>query len=315
MDPQQGQYLIGLSNAGIESFEGLKPSDAAVRSITNTLELSGIEIADVDFLISATTTPDYNNPGLSQSILGKFPNIHIGGLEIRQSAAGFHFAVDLAKNFISAGVYKSIIIVCTEFLARSYQARQYSVLPDPDLEAAQAISRDAVFSCLVCSEEFKTKLKMSATGFKLGQCAVYSSEKGVDSFSTQIPSSSQNPERITKDNLKANMHLPKLDTESFVSAVQSAVPESLGKFDFANCKYFVTHSPIPALHKKLNWNSACPSAESVDVIESLGYQGAAGIGSALIELQKKNVLAKSEKLSSLAVGAGLNWGMLNMEVF
>jgi hypothetical protein len=285
-------FLLGLSNGGILSFDGLKPSDAAYTSINKSLEISGLNISEVDFLISASTTPDFNNPSLAQSVLGKFQDIQIGGIEIRQSGAGFHFALDLALNFIRSGLHDSIVIVCTEFLARAFKSKN-PIEKHSELSAAEEISADAVFSCLVCSQDFLNRKNIKGEKFLVKNCAVFSSEAGSEAFRTEIPSSSRCPERITVKDIEKNLHLPHLNKSLFKEISAEKCGKCIEEYKSAAEGHFISHSP-----------GECGTGQ---------YQGSAGIGNSILELLTAKKLKSGEILFTHSSGAGLNWGVSNLE--
>ena len=288
-----------------------------MQSCLKTLQL---DAKQVDFLISASSTPDFNNPGLAQSVLGLFEGWYAGGLEIRQSAAGFHYAVDLAKNLIEAGTYQSIALISAEFLARMYLAREENEEVDESLDYAHSISSDAVFACLLCSQDFKEKnnLEKSAATFKVLEAGVSSHSAAAESFMIKFPSSSQCPQRITEENIISNEHLAKLDIKQFLQAAKEYFLPNFTAFvkkctDSTSPALFLSHAPTAKILTQLE--ADCGLIEEFDIFTGHGYQAAAGIGNTLVAILERGKIRQGDLLHSVALGAGLNWGYSMFEVY
>ena len=78
--------------------EGQGPADIAIPAVEIALKDANLTVNDIDFIIFATSTPDYYIPG-SGCILQekmKFPNI--GALDIRNACSGYIFALSIATS-------------------------------------------------------------------------------------------------------------------------------------------------------------------------------------------------------------------------
>ncbi|MCL4139671.1 UNVERIFIED_CONTAM: hypothetical protein GTU68_020384, partial [Idotea baltica] len=80
------------------------------------IKRAGITVDDIDFIIFATLSPDYNFPGsgvILQRELG-ITGSEIGALDIRNQCSGFIYALSIADQFIRTGTYKNILVVGAE---------------------------------------------------------------------------------------------------------------------------------------------------------------------------------------------------------
>ena len=94
--------------------EGQGPADIAIPAVEIALKDANLTVNDIDFIIFATSTPDYYIPG-SGCILQekmKFPNI--GALDIRNACSGYIFALSIADQYIKNGTFENILIVTAE---------------------------------------------------------------------------------------------------------------------------------------------------------------------------------------------------------
>ena len=65
----------------------------------------------VDFVVFATSTPDYFVPGSGSVFQNKLGLNKVGVLDIRQGCSGFTYALTVANQFIVSGMHKNILIV------------------------------------------------------------------------------------------------------------------------------------------------------------------------------------------------------------
>jgi len=107
-------------------------SDLAASACRAAVEDAGIEMADIDFVIMNTITPDHADPGCAFFLQDKLGVPGIGVLDIRQQCAGLIYGLAIADHFITAGTYRHVLIVCSEVLSKridgSYDGRNIAIL-------------------------------------------------------------------------------------------------------------------------------------------------------------------------------------------
>ena len=89
-------------------------TNMGVRAAEMAIAKANINKEDIDFLIFATLSPDYDFPGcgvLAQKELGLNT---IGALDIRNQCSGFVYALSVADQFIKTGMYKNILVIASE---------------------------------------------------------------------------------------------------------------------------------------------------------------------------------------------------------
>jgi 3-oxoacyl-[acyl-carrier-protein] synthase III len=101
------------------SEEGLKTSDLAVAAARNALDMAGVNAADIDLLIVATTTPDMIFPSTAcivQNALG----VAAGAVafDVQAVCSGFAYALTIADKFIKSGSHKRALVIGAETLSR-----------------------------------------------------------------------------------------------------------------------------------------------------------------------------------------------------
>jgi len=90
------------------------PSDIAIPAVEMALKNSKLTTNDIDFIIFATSTPDYYIPGSGCLIQDKMNFNNIGSLDVRNACSGFIFALSIADQYIKSQTYKNILVVAAE---------------------------------------------------------------------------------------------------------------------------------------------------------------------------------------------------------
>jgi 3-oxoacyl-[acyl-carrier-protein] synthase III len=101
----------GIKERRILKEEGLGTSDMAAKAVEQLLQKKGIDPLEIDMLICATTTPDYQFPATSNVITDKAGLKNAFGYDINAACSGFLFALSTGAQFIETGKYKKIIVV------------------------------------------------------------------------------------------------------------------------------------------------------------------------------------------------------------
>jgi 3-oxoacyl-[acyl-carrier-protein] synthase III len=112
-----------LERTGIQerhmAAEGELTSDLALKAAERALEAAGIEAADLDLIIVATTTADRIFPSTACILQAK---LGVGNgcpaFDVQAVCSGFVYAVSVANNFIRAGQARNALVVGAETLSR-----------------------------------------------------------------------------------------------------------------------------------------------------------------------------------------------------
>ena len=94
--------------------KGVGPSDLAIPAVEKALEEAGLSVDDIDFIIFATSTPDYYIPGSGCLLQEKMGFNEIGALDIRVQCSGFVYGISIAEQYIKTGAFNNILLVGAE---------------------------------------------------------------------------------------------------------------------------------------------------------------------------------------------------------
>lgn len=106
------QTRTGIKERRLLKGEGKGSSDIAVEAVKDLLKKRpDVKAEDIDLLICATTTPDFQFPATANVITDKAGLVNAFGYDINAACSGFLFALNTGSQFIANGTYKKVIVV------------------------------------------------------------------------------------------------------------------------------------------------------------------------------------------------------------
>ena len=89
--------------------------DIGLKAASNALDKSGFKPEDIDCIISASSVPPQLYPTLSCTLQDKLgiPN-QVPAFDLTAACTGLIYAMQVARGFIGAGIYKTILIVASD---------------------------------------------------------------------------------------------------------------------------------------------------------------------------------------------------------
>lgn len=100
---------------------GQNSSDLAVEAAKRALEMAGKTPADIDMVIVASSTPDFQGsfPSTACIVQRKLGmNNNSAAFDVQAVCSGFVYAVSTADAFIKAGMHKTVLVVGAEVFSR-----------------------------------------------------------------------------------------------------------------------------------------------------------------------------------------------------
>jgi 3-oxoacyl-[acyl-carrier-protein] synthase-3 len=98
--------------------EGELTSDLAAAAGKKAMENAGLEIADIDLIVVATTTPDLTFPATATIVQQKLGMHHGYAFDIQAVCSGFVYGVATADSFIKNGMAKRALVIGAETATR-----------------------------------------------------------------------------------------------------------------------------------------------------------------------------------------------------
>lgn len=111
------QQRTGIRQRHIAA-EGENTSDLAAAAGSKAMENAGIEIADIDLIVVATTTPDMTFPATAAVVQQKLGMHHGFAFDIQAVCSGFVYAIGTADSMLKSGLGKRALVIGAETASR-----------------------------------------------------------------------------------------------------------------------------------------------------------------------------------------------------
>ncbi|KTC66165.1 3-oxoacyl-(acyl-carrier-protein) (plasmid) [Legionella adelaidensis] len=270
--------------ANKEETTSFMASEAAKKAIA----AAGIEADELDLIIAATCTPDHFFPSVAchvqRALHIKKP---IPAFDISAACSGFVYATDMAKQYISNGTAKHVLVVGSETMSRAvdWNDRSTCVLFGDGAGAAVISASDEpgiLGSVLHAAYDEDKLLKYATYNPEDDKDRPLIGMRGNEVFKLAV-----NIMGDIVDEVLAASHLTKSD-------IKWLVPHQ------ANIRI------INAIAKKL----ALPMSQVIVTIENQGNTSAASIPLALDYSIRENRIQKGDLLLLESFGGGMTWGAM-----
>ena len=268
---------------------------AAVRDLALRHRLASL--ADVDYILTATSTPDTVFPSVSARVQAAFDIPAAGALDLQAACAGFVSALQMANALILSGLHRKILVIGAETLSKvtDYTDRTTCILFG---DGAAAVLVEAVAP--------------GETGAFLGSSVATQGESGHHLYRSALsPVIGGHPIRM-------NDRIVQNGREVFkwaVSQVSEGVTDLLAACGLAaaDVAWFVPHSANIRIVQAICERTNIPLASALTSIETCGNTSAASIPLALYAALRDNKLHAGDLLLLYGFGGGLTQAGLLLE--
>lgn len=273
-------------------------SSMAVAASSVALEKAGMNPADLDLVICATTTPDFQLPATASLIQRTLGANKAGAFDLNSACTGFLSGLIVGSQFIIAGTYSKILVVGTETLSRfvDWTDRNTCILFGDGASAVileASAERCGVTSCAMGSQgDTEGLLTIPAGG-------------------SAIPASD--------DTIEERMHYIRMSgNELFKIAVrrmQQAAEECLTKagLTVSDLSMVIPHQANIRIIDALQTALGLPRDKVFMNIASFGNTGAASVPLALDEYLRRDTVKAGDKILLLSFGGGISWAAALVE--
>ncbi len=149
--------------------DGELTSSMGTAAAREALKQAGIEPADVDLIVLATSTPDQTFPATAVTIQAELGITQGAAFDVQAVCSGFVFALSTADNFLKSGQFKRALVIGAEFFSRilDWQDRSTCVLFGDGAGAVvveaqrlngAAMDRGILATCLRSDGRYRDKL-------------------------------------------------------------------------------------------------------------------------------------------------------------
>jgi len=93
-------------------------SDLATKAAKKAIESAGIDAAEIDLIIVATTTPDKAFPSVATMVQRKLGLSNCPAFDLQAVCSGFVYGLSTADNFIKAGANKCVLVIGADTISK-----------------------------------------------------------------------------------------------------------------------------------------------------------------------------------------------------
>ncbi|MBP7488585.1 MULTISPECIES: beta-ketoacyl-ACP synthase III [Azospira] len=97
---------------------GQTSSDLGFEAARRAMEMAGVDAAELDLIIVATSTPDFIFPSTACLLQSKLGNKGATCFDVQAVCAGFVYALSIAEKFVRSGSHKKALVVGAEVFSR-----------------------------------------------------------------------------------------------------------------------------------------------------------------------------------------------------
>jgi 3-oxoacyl-[acyl-carrier-protein] synthase-3 len=262
-------------------------SDLCIAAVEDLLRaFPAVDVAQVEYVIVATTTPDYVYPSVAallQDRLG-IPR-SAGALDISAACAGFCSALNLASALIASGQTRNVLVVTGEALTRSV---------DYTDRATCILFGDGAAAMFVEYDEASTLAGMDSgsdgsAGPALYRTATRRDIDGVRDESGLLRQQGRDVYRWVLENIPQS-----------IERILDRAGTQLSEID-----WFIPHSAnmrmIEALCKRIDF----PRERTLTSLEYFGNTSAVSIPLALIPAVREGIVKRGDRILLVGFGGGL----------
>ncbi len=294
-----------VQRTGIEERRWVHPeqatSDLCLMAADRALKNAGMDRLEIDCIIVATSTPDFDVPGSAPILQKKLGLGSVPAFEIRQACSGFLYGLQMADSFIKAGAYKKILLVGAEV-----QSKVLDMTPNG--RNVSVIFADGAGAAIITP----TILSKNSSG--LFSIKIHTDGNFAQELSIPSPGSAIGPERLTATMLTEGKHFlhmnGKLVFTHAVTKMPQVLAESLNAAEFTQDQVdrFFFHQANMRINEKIGNDLKIPSSKIYNTIQKYGNTTAATIPLGMWDAFESGSLKKGDLLALTSFGAGFSWG-------
>ena len=313
------QERTGIKERRFADRTGETTTTMGVEAAKIAIERAGITKDDIDFIVFATLSPDYYFPGCGVLLQRSMQMKEIGALDIRNQCSGFVYALSVADQFIKTGMYKNILLVCSEKhsfgLDFSTRGRNVSVIFGDGaaavvLQPTEEKDRGVLSTHLHSDGENAEILAM----FNPGTHANHWFKDAADFDEAPIGEMFMSHNMVDKAQNFPNMDGPAVFKKAVVKFPE-VIMEALNTngYSTGDLNLLIPHQANLRIAQFVQQQLKLKDEQVYNNIERFGNTTAASIPIALSEAWEQGKIKKGDLVCLAAFGSGFTWGSALMK--
>jgi 3-oxoacyl-[acyl-carrier-protein] synthase III len=297
------EKLVETSDEWIFSRTGIKerriagekefPSTMGAAAAEKALEEASTKATDIDMILVATMTADYQSTSTAALIQHEIGATHAAAVDLQAACTGFIYALSMAKAYIESGIYRNVLVVAAEKMSSfvDYKDRNTCILFG-DGAAAVVVSNQGA--------------GLAINSICLGANGTLSELLGIPAGGSRNPASSET--------VGANQHYIRMQgKEIFKHAVRLMTLTAKDCLEKANVKeseiaWLVPHQANERIIDAIAKAFEIQSNKVFKTVHKYGNTSASSIPLALNDLLHEQTIEPNQHILLLGFGAGLTFG-------
>ncbi len=268
-------------------------TDMGIEAAKRAIENAGIAVEEIEMIICANLTEDYQTPSNSCIIQHAIGAVSAAAMDVNAACTGFMYALSIAGAYIETGTYKNILIIASEAMTKfvDWADRKSCVLFGDGAGAAV----------------------ISATEEDYGVMAMDMGADGRKGMLLTIPHAKWTEDDLEKRITKGNPHLFWMNgSEVFKFAVRTMVSstkrvlEKAGK-TLDDISLLVPHQANSRIIDASSKRLGIEEERVVNYIKDYGNMSAACIPVALARAVTEGRIKDGDEIVLVGFGGGLTW--------
>jgi 3-oxoacyl-[acyl-carrier-protein] synthase III len=291
-----------VERTGIEERHWVEPGEAgtelATKASREALSRAGLEPKDIDLIIYATLSPDFNFPGTAVFVQRALGLREIPCLDIRQQCTGFIYGLSIADAYIRTGAFKHVLVIGSEVhstgLDISTAGRDVTVLFG-DGAGAVVVGRATDDQHVILSTH------------------IHADGSEAEILWTEYPASARHP-RITAEAMAERKHYAQMNGKKVFKHAVTRMPQAIMEgmiangLQLADIDMLIPHQANLRINQMVAQMIGLPPEKTHNNIQKYGNTTAASIPICMHEAIELGKIKPGNLVCLVAFGAGLTWG-------
>jgi 3-oxoacyl-[acyl-carrier-protein] synthase-3 len=278
--------------------DGQTGSMLATAASREAIERAGLQPRDIDLIVYATLSPDFNFPGTGVFVQRQLGLREIPCLDIRQQCTGFIYGLSIADAYIRMGSFKHVLVIGSEVhstgLDISTAGRDITVL-----------FGDGAGAVVLGRAEDERSMILSTH--------IHADGSEAEILWTEYPASARSP-RISAEAMAERKHYPVMNGKKVFKHAVTRMPQAIMEGMIANglkladIDMVIPHQANLRINQMVGQMIGLPAEKMHNNIQKYGNTTAASIPICMHEAVSLGKIQPGNLVCLVAFGAGLTWG-------
>ncbi|MGE3542897.1 MAG: 3-oxoacyl-ACP synthase III family protein [Kofleriaceae bacterium] len=291
-----------VERTGIEQrrwvSEGETGASLATAASQEAIQRAGLTPKDIDLIVLATLSPDFNFPGTAVFVQRALGISDIPCLDIRQQCTGFIYGLSIADAYVRTGMFKHVLVIGAEVhstgLDVSTAGRDVKELFG-DGAGAVVIGRATDDQHMILSTH------------------IHADGSEAEILWTEYPASARHP-RISAEAMAERKHYPAMNGKKVFRHAVTRMPQAIMEGMIANqlkledIAMVIPHQANLRINQMVTKAIGITDAKTHNNIQKYGNTTAASIPICMHEAIALGKIKPGDLVCLVAFGAGLTWG-------